>query len=183
MVELNILVDSKIVLFLIFSILRFKLSWTDFWVGFLQTHKISNLYYIKHLKLLPFLFKIKFLFPKFEDVFNGGDSGEDDGQVASHLKIKHRLSSRGDRWRTAASLAPLLFWITSLLGGSGTADSPAVIFHLSTRWRWRWRTWEAGIALCYFPALGHSEILLLQSLPGNYYVAAPPQSTSAPFCF
>ena len=62
-----------------------------------------------YLKLLLFLFKIKFLFPKFEGVFNGGDSGKDDGQVASHLKIKHRLSSRADRGRTAASLAPLLF--------------------------------------------------------------------------
>ena len=81
----------------------------DFRVGILQTHKISDLYYIKHLKLLPFLFKIKFLFPKFEGVFNGRDSGKDDGQVASHLNIKHRLSSRVDRGRHAASLANLLF--------------------------------------------------------------------------
>ena len=76
----------------------------DFRVGILQTHKISNLY----LKLLPFLFKISF-FPKFEGVFNGGDSGENDGQIGSHSEIKHGLSPRGAWWRQSASLGNLLF--------------------------------------------------------------------------
>ena len=62
-----------------------------------------------YLKFLLFLFKIKFLFPKFEGVFNGGDSGENDGQIGSHSEIKHGLSPRGARWRQSASLGNLLF--------------------------------------------------------------------------
>ena len=67
-----------------------------------------------HLKLLLFLFKIKFLFLRFENVLDGCDSGKNDRQVASHLKIKHGSSPRGLRWGQSPSLANLL-GVTSLL--------------------------------------------------------------------